>query len=198
MYFATYLDTNVFSSHDFCSHRLFKVVKACCIDQRTRLSISWCLKSFLARCRMQFDAERQGNSLDRFAHAVFDKWSFLRPQFLQIPLLTACWITELRSLASKSKVSSNRSQQRISTVFNESWHLSNVAVSRQIKDFWTGTSCTGPGLVFPWQAADTHWAVSPKRILISISKSWLHEIAQTYHPADSWVCFFTNAFYLDT
>ena len=111
---TAYLDiVHVFSSHDFCSHRLFKVIKACCVDQRTRLFISWCLKSFFARCRMQFDAERQGDSLDRFSHAVFAKWSFLRLQFLQIPLLTVCWNPELRSLASKTKVSSNRSQQRI-------------------------------------------------------------------------------------
>ena len=111
---TAYLDmVNVFSSHDFCSHRLFKVIKACCTYQRTRLSISWCLKSFFARCRLQFDAERQSDSLDRFSHAVFAKWSFLRLMFLQIPPLTVCWITELRSLASKTKVGSNRSQQRL-------------------------------------------------------------------------------------
>ena len=131
---TAYLDmVNVFSSHYFCSHRLFKVIKACCIDQRTRLSISWCLKSFFARCRMQFDAERQGDSLDRFSLAIFDKWSFLRLQFLQIPLFTVCWFTEVRSFASKTKASSNRSQQRTGTPVNRLQrisHLSKVAVSR--------------------------------------------------------------------
>ena len=63
------------------------------------------------------------------------------------------------------------------------------------------------------KAADTHCAVSPKRIQQTTNRNvltltgsfvslvlvtWLHEIAQTYHPDDSWVCFLTNAFYLDT
>ena len=127
---TAYLDmVNVFSSHYFCSHRLFKVINACCIDQRTRLSISWYLKSFFARCRMQFDAEGQGDSLDRFSHAVFDKWSFLRLQFLQIPLLIVCWITELDLLPQKRQVLTGRNNEQVNRLQRIS-HLSKVAVSR--------------------------------------------------------------------
>ena len=56
--------------------------------------------------------ESKGDSLDWLSHAVLAEWSFLRLKFLQIPLLIVCWITELRPLASKTKVSSNWSQKR--------------------------------------------------------------------------------------
>ena len=90
--------------------RFFKVIIACCIDQRGRLSISLWLKTFfVVRCRIQFIdeflwTESEGDSLDRLPYAVLAKWSFLRLKFLQIPLLTIFSITKLRSLASKTKV----------------------------------------------------------------------------------------------
>ena len=108
--------------------RLFKVIKACGIDQRTRLSISWCLKSFFARCRMQFDAETQGDSLDRFSHEVIDKWSFLRLKFLQIPLLTVCWVTELDLLSQKLRqVLTGRNNEQVNRLQRIS-HLSKGEV----------------------------------------------------------------------
>ena len=71
----------------------------------------------MVRCRIQFldeflSTESEGDSLDRLPYAVLAKWSFLPLKFLQIPLLTIFSITKLRSLASKTKVSSNRSRQR--------------------------------------------------------------------------------------
>ena len=71
--------------------------------------------------------ESEGDSLDWLSNAVLAKWSFLRLKFLQIPLLIVCWITELRSLASKTKVSSNWSQKRKGKPSS----TNNVAANRQ-------------------------------------------------------------------
>ena len=52
----------------------------------------------------------------------------------------------------------------------------------------------GSRFVFPRQSRLHLLCSEPKANqngLISISNhGWLHEIAQTHHPADSWVCFF--------
>ena len=82
-------------------------------------------------------------------HTVLAKWSFFRLKFLQIPLLIVCWITELRSLASKTKVSSNWLQKRKGKP--SSTNLVTFRMWRQtgkIKEFSYGTSCTGPCMVF--------------------------------------------------
>ena len=139
---------------------LFKVIIACCIDQRGRLSISWWLKSFfVARCRIQFldeflPTESEGDSLDRLPYAVLAKWSFLRLKSLQIPLLTIFSITKLRSLASKTKVSSNRSRQRKGkpSSTNLLAPFKCGGKSAKIKEFWSGMSCMESYLVFPLQS----------------------------------------------
>ena len=195
---TAYLDlVNVFSSHYFCSHSCSKSLKACCIDQRTRLSISWCLKSFFARCRMQFDDERQGDSLDRFRWMEFPSSSVssnstsyrLLNYWGKIPCLT------------KTKASSNRSQQRTgkqSSTNLTPFESGGKSVNQRLLDRYVmygsrfGLPAEKPlTLTVLWAQSESkriYWSWSH---YTSISNhGWLHEIAQRHHPADSWVCFF--------
>ena len=68
---------------------------------------------------------------------------------------------KLRSLASATYVSSNRSRRRNGQPSSTNLHTFQMwREIGKIKVFWSGTSCMDAYLVFPWKAADTHRALS--------------------------------------
>ena len=145
---------------------LFKVIIACCIDQRGTLSISWWLKSFfMARFRIQFLGEfRPHESEGDFAKIDFRTQSS--------PTRVSSNKFKIPCLNNLGTVSSNRSRPRI----GQSSHLSKAAVIGKIKYFWSGTSCMLAYLVFPWQSRWHLFCCEPEIMRLPCYWSWISSL----------------------